>query len=394
MTVGPVFFVYVGERQIGPLTRADLEARASRGEVGTEDLVWETGTLGWVKAGEVIDFDLIRYAGDAAAPGVAAPREQRAGVPPRGSAASRIGALLDDFRSLSLSEMVPLSRLLDPETLGRTASWILLVFGLSPLFLGTVLEDPVIRIRLFNLGCGALWLAFFLAVLKPDRISVRPGLAGFLTAAVVAVLFVSILARVPPLAWLHHRIGPGASVVLNLACYLGALAPLEELAKAGIVLLLARHVLPARDTESCMFLGLMTGLGYGIYEATVFSDWAASGLLVLPAGDRASIVQAFQAAFVSGVVRMATLPLLHAAWTGMAGYFVGLSFASNGRPAATLVAGLSIPIVAHGLYRGFLASGLGFFAFLVAGLTLLLLLAYGRNASRPLPDSPRAIPPR
>lgn len=143
-----------------------------------------------------------------------------------------------------------------------------------------------------------------------------------------------------------------------------------------------------------MFQGLMTGLGYGIYEATVFSDWAAPGLLVLPGGDRASIVEAFQAAFVSGVVRMASLPLLHAAWTAMAGYFVGLSYASRGRPAATLSAGLSIPIAAHGLYRGFLASGLGFFAFLIAGLTLLLFLAYERNARRSFDDVSRTAPPR
>ncbi|MCG3194733.1 MAG: hypothetical protein DIJKHBIC_03998 [Thermoanaerobaculia bacterium] len=395
VTASPVYFVYVGERQIGPLTRADLEARAARSEIGTEDLVWETGTLGWVKAAEVVDFDLIRYAGRASPAEGPPRREARSADPPVSrSFLARVRDFVSDLGSLPGKEIVPLSRLLDPESLGVPASWVLLVFGLGPLFLGTVLEEPGIRVRLFNAGCGALWLTFFVAVWRRGRVPIRPGLLGLFLAVLASVLLVTFLPGLPPVSWLAARLGPSASFSLNLAGYLLVLAPLQELGKAALTLFLARALSRERDLEVSTFQGVMTGLGFGLYEAAVFTDWAAPGLLVFPLGDKTSIALAFQAAFVSGIVRMISLPLLHGVWTGMTGYFVGFSYLSGKRPAAILLAGLSIPIALHGSYRAFLASGFGFFAFLCALMSLLLFLAYSRNARKSVDEAPRPVPPR
>jgi RsiW-degrading membrane proteinase PrsW (M82 family) len=395
VTVSPVYFAYVGEQQVGPLTRTDLETRASRGEIREEDLVWETGTLGWVKAGEIIDYDLIRYAGRSLTGELRLDRSGVSSPPsePRSGPAKTIGAIFSDLRSLSLSELVPISRLLDPETLGMPASWVLLVFGLGPLFLGTVLEDPGIRVRLFNAGTGALWLAFFIAAFRNGRHSIRLGLAAFLSTSLLGVLLISVLQGLPPMSWLHAWLGSGISFVPMLAGFTFGVSLPQELGKAAILAVLLRSFGHVKEPEDGMFHGLMAGLGFGIYEAVIYGEWVSprnAGHMLPEAG---ALTLSLYAAFVANVVRMVSLSLLHAVWTAIAGYFIGLSFVAQKKPAAILLIGFSVPILLHGLYSTFLASGLGFFAFLVATLSLLLFLSYRQNAGRILAEIRKPVTP-
>ncbi len=370
-----VFFAYISGRQVGPMTKDDLEGRARRGEISAEDLVWQTGTLGWVKAIDVLGAEAFEPPPDSGTKGPAVIRV--ADLVPE-----KVRTLLTDLSSFSLSELVPFRRLLDPETLGVPVAWMLLVFGLGPLFLGTVLEDPAVKVRLFNAGCGALWTAFFVAAFKTKQHSARIAAALFFLNVVLAALLVSLLPAVPPLSWLHRFLRPDQPFAVLLASCTGGLALLEEVGKGLLLLFLAHKTRLMRNSSGGVFYGLMSGLGFGFWEAVVYTEWMTPLQAASLAAETGSVPAALFASFVSSAVRILSIPLLHAIWTAIAGYFIGLSFVLARKTTALLVTGFAVSTLLHGLYSTFLASGLGFFAFLAAVASLLLFLAYRRNEER------------
>lgn len=381
-----VYYAAPAGQQVGPLSFAELDAMARAGKLSPEDLVWESGTPDWIPASRVLAF-----APSSPPPAPVAPLPPR---PPRAAsvtAGDRVRSLLDDLGSFSFSEIVPISRVFDPETLGKPVAWILLVFGLGPLILGSVVEDPQLRVRLFNFGCGALWTAFFAATFKTERQSLRLGVAVFFATAIFGVLFVSILQQVPPLSWLYALLTPDRPFVVRVVSFVFGVGVLEEVGKGLILLVLARALGGLENTADGMFYGLMSGLGFGVWEAIAYTEFVNTRQATSLTFGTGSISVGLYAYFVSSVVRIVSLPLLHAIWTGIVGYFIGLSFAVKRKTNAVLLIGLLIAAVSHGLYDAFLTTqGAGPLALVIAALSLLLFLAYWRNADRLLAEVLRA----
>ena len=73
------------------------------------------------------------------------------------------------------------------------------------------------------------------------------------------------------------------------------------------------------------------------------------------------------------LIRLTTLPLLHAIWTGIAGYLIGFARLYPERRAGLLMVAIGVPTMLHGCYDacGNSLSGLGF-----ALLSVLALVPY------------------
>jgi RsiW-degrading membrane proteinase PrsW (M82 family) len=71
-----------------------------------------------------------------------------------------------------------------------------------------------------------------------------------------------------------------------------------------------------------------------------------------------------------------SLPLLHAVWTAIVGYFIGLSLSAPRKTPAPLVIGFLIAAALHGLYDAFQSAGSPLLALGVAAFSLLLFLSY------------------
>jgi len=78
------------------------------------------------------------------------------------------------------------------------------------------------------------------------------------------------------------------------------------------------------------------------------------------------------------VLRFVSLPLLHAIWSGIFGYFVGIAALSKASKRATVLIGIALVSVLHGVYDTFSEGWLGFF---VAAFSLLLFVGYIRAQS-------------
>jgi RsiW-degrading membrane proteinase PrsW (M82 family) len=298
-------------------------------------------------------------------------------------------SLASDVSSFSFSEILPLGRLLDPETLGKPVAWVLLLFGLGPLVIGSVVEDPLLRVRLFNFSCGALWTAFFVAAFKTERQLLKLGIAAFFATGVFGLLFVSVLQGVPPLSWIYLLLEPSRPFPVRVLAYIFGVGLLEELGKGLILVLLARVIGGLKDTADGVFYGLMSGLGFGVYEAIAYTEWVnphQSHVLSVFAGSPTIGLYGY---FVASVVRVVSLPLLHAVWTAIVGYFIGLSFSARRKTPAPLILGLLIAAVLHGLYDAFQSADSPLVALAVAAFSLLLFLSY-RSTPPLLVESGRA----
>ena len=77
--------------------------------------------------------------------------------------------------------------------------------------------------------------------------------------------------------------------------------------------------------------------------------------------------------YLLNVLRLTTLPFLHAMWTGIAGYFIGFAGLYPRRQRGLMIIGIGVPVLLHGLYNSFNQTiiGLGF-----ALLTVLVLNLY------------------
>ena len=113
----------------------------------------------------------------------------------------------------------------------------------------------------------------------------------------------------------------------------------------------------------------MSGLGFAIAEGAIYSDRYALGL---EAGELD-----FGAFFLFNTLRFVSLPLFHAIWTGIVGYFLGLAAINPSREKSIIFIGLAIAAILHGLYNTFSGSLLGL---VILVFSILLFVAYLRRS--------------
>jgi RsiW-degrading membrane proteinase PrsW (M82 family) len=120
--------------------------------------------------------------------------------------------------------------------------------------------------------------------------------------------------------------------------------------------------------STIVFLGCISGFAFGVAEAADYSITYALGL------ESGSI--GFSSYLIAEMTRLITLPLLHAVWTGIFGYFVALASANRHVGTGLLLGGLLITASLHGLYDTFSDSLIGV---ALALLSIVVFISYYRS---------------
>ncbi len=441
MAEPPVYFAFTGGRQIGPLHFAELADLAARGVLQPDDLAWKSGTPEWVPASQLLAFPKRKTASGiretmaqssaaaepdeivlevAGAPGptptapvrppsshalpskwprvsltkvsddpglrleeTGAAKTERAGVPDEGAPAHA-----GNLRGLSrLGDVLPVRRLNDAAVLGSSVTWALVFFGLGPLFVSAVAEDPLLRIRLFDFGCGALWISFFYVAFRSESATSRTILAVFFGAVLFALLYFGALEHGPPVSTLAPLAAPGRSLGARLVAALGGAVLVQEIGKLALLVLIARPLKELNGEADGLFYGLISGAAFGLC-ASVVQTWPLGvtgheGVFPIAGGTPTALYAAFLGAAAGALAQ----PFLHAVWTAIAGTFLAQGLPSPARPAAPgrILLGLGLAVVLHALYDALSPQATAFFSVLVAAGALLLLLALKREAEeRPI----------
>ena len=119
--------------------------------------------------------------------------------------------------------------------------------------------------------------------------------------------------------------------------------------------------------QTMLFYGLMSGLGFGIYEGVSYQTGQNWFLLSDSPGNY----------YLANVIRLTSLPFLHAVWTGMAAYFLALSTMYPSRKHGLMVAAILIPALLHTSHNTFD----GMFEFAADFISVLALLVYQRQSA-------------
>ncbi len=430
MAEPPVYFAFTGGRQIGPLQFAELADLAARSVLHPDDLAWKSGTPEWVPASQLLAFPKrpsspevpafpspgAEGVPDLAAPATSAAPARSASAPlrPAGPASPpgkwpRVtmtkgsddpGLALEETgvgkgsketalneaeeapaRARSrLSGLLPIRRLNDAAVLGSPVTWSLVFFGVGPLLVSAVAEDPYLRIRLFDFGCGALWIAFFYWAYRTEAATTRTILSVFFGSVLFALLYFGLLEGWPPISTLRGAAAGAGFGTRFIAALLGT-ALVQELGKVALLVLIARALGELNEFGDGLFFGLIAGAGFGLCASIVRSwTFGIPDEKVLRASD--APVAALYASFLGAAVQALALPFLHAVWSAIAGGFVVRGLPSKGRPAApgTILLGLVLAVVFHALYAALAPPATAFFSVLVAAVALALFLALRRDS--------------
>jgi RsiW-degrading membrane proteinase PrsW (M82 family) len=366
--MGGYFLLDAQNRSIGPYTREELELFLSRGLIPPDGRVVrdsdpEPRTVAEVLA-EPPDLRREGKAGDH----VPSPPPIMGTTPGAGG----------DFMRLARHLMLPIEDILRLRWLDNRRILALAVVGLLPLFLLVYLQatgdlgGSIWGVALYS---SLLWALFFYTAFSQPRVRFFHCLLAYLGSAVFSISLVALARVIIPLEWVTVWI-THPNILTRWAGHLVGVAWIEELAK----LFPLYFIWPRRPPpQAMMFYGLMAGLGFGIYEGVAYQS-SQNLRISFPEGRATAEGAAIY--YMLNILRLTSLPFLHAMWTGIAGYFIGFAGQYPSRQSSLVTASLAAPSLLHATYNTFSTSLIGLTVALVTVLALNLYLAKGADFER------------
>lgn len=351
------YFYHDAENHVvGPYSAEELRQLHLSGVVRSETLVLEEGQ------GALTPFREFwkKLAADRATPPPLGPN------PPSNTVGSLAGKAVDDLRALKIHLLFPLNELRGMRWIENRRLLGILGVGLLPLLLIiTLVNQGDVKSAYWAVALyfSALWAVYFYNVFPAPDANRSDSILCFVASAIIGISVVLILQKIPPWSWLYDQTNQ-RSFILNLIGYVGGVGLTEEVCKAIILFYLMRRD-PAPSPNTLLFYGLMAGLGFGIREGINYQT-----------GENLELGKAGY--YLSNLLRLTSLPFLHAVWTGMAGYFLGFAARYPARRHGLIVAAIGIPATLHGIYDTFSVSWIGL---ATAGISAFALVLYTGRSS-------------
>ena len=267
----------------------------------------------------------------------------------------------EDLRTLAPHLLLPFREARDFDWLKNRKLIAIAAVGLVPLLIHATTSHLGAAFWGMAFYFSALWALFFYHVFPTPEARVSTSALCFFATGVLSISVLLMLYHLPPMMWVVQLFKSPSQFNHMLAYIFGVALP-EELCKALPLFVLLKKSDPL-PPQVMLFYGLMSGLGFGIYEGVDYQmernfRYASSG------GEY----------YLLNVLRLTTLPFLHAMWTGIAGYFIGFAGLYPRRQRGLMLIGIGVPVLLHGLYNSFNQTiiGLGFALLTVLALNLYL----------------------
>ncbi|MFB2939313.1 PrsW family intramembrane metalloprotease [Aerosakkonemataceae cyanobacterium BLCC-F154] len=287
---------------------------------------------------------------------------------------------------LNLSDILPYQEAFNPKLYSQGLAKFLLFFALFPMVLSWLTNltgvGGSLRQTAGFLGIyyACMWGVILHDLIKPYRFSWSNTITCVTFTALVGIPIDVLLQQIPPFNFLYGGIDRGG--IPTLIGFVFGVGVLEEFVKALPVYLFLIRPGKVTDPYTAAFYGAMSGLGFAISEGVNYSMQYAMGL---GEGITATFFGYAEPSNLLGeyllvsTIRFICLPLFHAIWAGIFGYFLGLSAISNSRKTTIILIGWTIPAVLHGFYNTFAETAIGL---LVMAFSILLFLTYLRNGQK------------
>lgn len=272
----------------------------------------------------------------------------------------------DDLRQMLPHLLLPVEEIKSFRWRENKKALAIAGIGLLPLCIFAFYGDPRSMSNAFwamALYFSALWAMFFYYVFPTPEVKVSTSVLCFFGTGILAISVLLQVYRVWPLSEVISWTRADSGIARWIGYLLGVGLP-EEACKAAMVIFVARRYGPLTP-QALLFYGLMSGLGFGIYE----------GVEVYQKRQNVQYSTYIGEYYLLNVLRLTTLPFLHAIWTGMAGYFIGFSERFPERRRGLLIVAIGLPALLHGVYDALSVSS-RFLPLLIALVSVLALNLY------------------
>ncbi len=252
--------------------------------------------------------------------------------------------------------------------LGRDG--LISLVGLAPL-VTMYLRFTFVRYVVLALYVSVLWGMFFWTRFKTDSSSVKKGVICF---CVTAFLSTTLLMFFHLFGFLEllNPLTDNQSALLRFVGFFGCAGLPEELCKSAIIFWLVRRPGSVLNPHDVVLYGLLSGFGFGIHE----------GLLYQFGINRA--MNDVDTTYILNILRLTSLPFLHACWCGIASYFIAYAAIAPMNRYGLWILAISIPACIHSVYDAFNGSILGLAAAVIGVMLMMAYLAGSKNLRRRL----------
>lgn len=235
--------------------------------------------------------------------------------------------------------------------------------GLLPLFVIALLGESGDMQHAYwavALYFSVLWAAFFYHAFPAPKVNLRDAAFCFFGSAFSCTLLLYLAYYFTPIRWLAPWV-QSDQLWMRWIGFIGSAGLAEEFCKAVILIIMFRRQ-DKLSPHTLLFYGLMSGLGFGIYEGVRYQFKLNWGFTQTPEGY-----------YLLNVLRLTSLPFLHSVWSGIAGHFIGLAFTYPAHSRRLWLVAIGVPAFLHGTYDTFTRTP---FSLVVAVFSVLAVNRY------------------
>ena len=243
---------------------------------------------------------------------------------------------------------------------------MLAILGLVPLFLPMLtLGSDFLVFYAMSLYFSMLWGLIFYYFFRTQQVTLRSAVATFFFSQ-VCVFVVFDFTGLASLNLFYAFIESAFPV--DMIGYVLGVGLTEEFVKLLPLLYLAANAKEPLVPQTLVFYGLISGVAFGVYEGVEYQT-------------QVNVDFDYTSAHYLNVLRLTSLPFLHAIWCGIGGYFLAFAKLYPRFRHALYLLMLAVPALLHGLYDTFVGGGfvMELVAWVITLLTVILLMLYLRK---------------
>ncbi len=214
------------------------------------------------------------------------------------------------------------------------------------------------------------WAGFFVAVYRTEGVRVQIALATFFFTGIIGMGALFLVLGLGLEALRAPLLG-SQSILIAAPAFILFVGLFEEATKAAALFVMGRFLGTLPPLRVFVFYGLISGLSFGVYEGIKYQT-ELNVMALQETGDVASY-------YLTNVLRLTSLPFLHAVWTAIAAFLIWFGFRFPKRRLGFFTLAIAIPAVLHGLYDA-LSRFEPLWALLVAALSIAILSVYIASA--------------
>ena len=270
-----------------------------------------------------------------------------------------------DLKSFNMQMLFPWQEIKSMQWFKDRKLLYLAGVGLAPMLALALAPGNWAGYWLIALYFSGLWSLFFYYLFRTPQIENKICVLCFFFTGIVSVAGLLIIQAVPPWTILY-QMAKSVEVFPRFVGMLLGVGINEELCKAAVLFWLVKRPGKLMIPQSVVFYGMMSGLGFGIYEGVDYQRNINRAMEI-------------DTAYFLNMLRLTSLPFLHAIWTGIAGYFISFAALYPRRQYGLWIVAVAIPALFHAIYNTFGWTLVGFSS---AMLSVILLMTYLANCVR------------